>query len=107
MPTRDQDFEHRTYEVVAAIPPGFVTTYGDVARAAGHPRRARHVGKALASPATPADLPWHRVVNAAGRISLPEGSRAARTQARRLRDEGVPVRGGKIQGFADLRFYPG
>lgn len=58
------------------------------------PRGARLVGRALAQ--CPAGLPWHRVVNATGRISLPAGSKACREQERRLRREGVAVRDGRV-----------
>ncbi|MBX6420737.1 MAG: MGMT family protein [Nevskia sp.] len=87
--------------VVAAIPRGRVASYGQVARLAGLPRRARLVGAVLrAAPATPG-LPWHRVLNAAGRIALPDGSPAAREQRRRLRAEGVAF----VRGRVDLERY--
>ncbi len=79
----------RIYAVVAAIPAGQVMSYGEVARRAGLGRAARLVGRALAG--CPPDLPWHRVVNAAGRISLPPGSAAAAEQRQRLVAEGVIV----------------
>ena len=58
------------YAVVRKIPRGKVATYGQIAALAGMPRHARQAGYALA--ATPADMkiPWHRVINAQGRISL-------------------------------------
>lgn len=58
------------YATVRRIPRGTVATYGQIAALSGMPRHARHVGHALA--ATPRDLkiPWHRVINAQGRISL-------------------------------------
>ncbi|MBW7931632.1 MAG: MGMT family protein [Gammaproteobacteria bacterium] len=84
----------RIYAVVTAIPPGVVASYGQVAAQAGLPRGARQVGRALAQ--CPPGLPWHRVVNAAGRISLPAGSPAFREQVARLRAEGVEVRGGRV-----------
>lgn len=87
--------------IVARIPRGRVATYGQIARMAGMGRGARIVGWAMR--ALPDDLriagalvPWHRVVNAAGRISprawtggaCPEGPGE---QAARLRREGIPV----------------
>lgn len=90
---RDERYE-RIYAAVAAIPRGCVASYGEIAERAGLPRGARLVGRALAHCA-PA-LPWHRVLNAAGRISLPSGSAAYREQLRRLRGEGVAVVGGKV-----------
>jgi len=60
----------RIYSVVRRIPKGRVATYGQIAALAGIPRNARQVGYALAN--TPDDLvlPWHRVVNVQGRVSL-------------------------------------
>lgn len=68
---------------VAAIPVGFVRTYGDV-----WPGAPRLVGRVLAT--TPRSLPWHRVVRSDG--SLPVGAE----QRRRLEAEGVPFRGDRV-----------
>lgn len=57
------------YAVVASIPRGRVSTYGRVAELAGLPRRARLVGRALRELPPDSDVPWHRVLNAAGKIS--------------------------------------
>lgn len=79
----------RIYAVVAAIPKGKVATYGQVALLAGLPGRARQVGYALHALADPS-LPWHRVVNAKGDISLRSGgSEGDRVQRLRLEKEGV------------------
>lgn len=59
------------YQVVALIPYGRVATYGQIARLAGLPRHARLVGYALNRLSADNDLPWHRVVNSQGSISLP------------------------------------
>ncbi len=85
----------RILAVVDSIPPGRVATYGQVAREAALPRRARLVGRVLASLPVRSSIPWHRVVNAAGRISLRPG-RGARLQRSRLEREGVSVPGGRI-----------
>lgn len=84
------------WEVVGTIPPGRVATYGSVARAAGLPGRARQAGFALRVAEESLNLPWHRVVGAGGRIAFPPGSKAHREQARRLRAEGILVRGGRV-----------
>lgn len=63
-------FYHRIYRVVRHIPKGRVATYGLVARLAGRPGAARTVGWALSALPDDADVPWWRVLNAAGRISL-------------------------------------
>jgi len=57
------------YDVVRRIPRGRVSTYGRVAELAGLPRRARLVGRALRDLPADSDVPWHRVLNAAGKIS--------------------------------------
>jgi len=83
--------EERIRDVVARVPRGRVVTYGQVARLAGLPRRARMVGRALRGARAGAELPWHRVINAAGYSSLPDGSDARRMQLERLRAEGVKI----------------
>ena len=79
----------RIWAVVRRIPRGRVATYGQIATLAGLPRRARLVGYALH--ASHADsLPWHRVVNASGRLSLARlDPSAGVTQRLRLEREGV------------------
>lgn len=80
----------RILATVDAIPPGRVASYGDVAREAGLPRRARLVGRVLARLPAGSTLAWHRVVDAEGRMRV-EGA-SAREQERRLRREGVAFR---------------
>ena len=63
------EFRRAVLAVVAAIPRGRVTTYGQIAEAIGHPRRARHVGMALARTSDADDYPCHRVVNRDGYLS--------------------------------------
>jgi methylated-DNA-protein-cysteine methyltransferase related protein len=84
------------WNVVARIPRGRVSSYGDVARAAGLPGRARLAGKALRLMPEDMNLPWHRVMGAGGRIVFPKGSRHFREQARLLRSEGVAVKDGRV-----------
>jgi methylated-DNA-protein-cysteine methyltransferase-like protein len=76
----------RILAVVDSIPRGRVASYGQVAREAGLPRQARLVGWILARLPAATTLPWHRVVNSAGRISLRPG---ATRQRRSLEREGV------------------
>ena len=64
-----EGFDAEVYSVVAKIPAGRVTTYGQIARLVGMPGYARRVGHALA--AAPAGLPCHRVVNSAGQNRAP------------------------------------
>jgi methylated-DNA-protein-cysteine methyltransferase-like protein len=84
------------WDVIARIPRGSVSTYGDVARAAGLPGRARQTGYALKHVPDGMHLPWHRVVGAGGRIAFPPGTRPHREQTRLLRSEGVEVTGGRV-----------
>jgi methylated-DNA-protein-cysteine methyltransferase-like protein len=87
----------RIYTVVKRIPRGKVATYGQIAALADLPRQARLVGYALN--VLPADtaLPWHRVVNAKGEISLrSNGLGYDQIQAQLLTREGVRIVGGKI-----------
>jgi methylated-DNA-protein-cysteine methyltransferase-like protein len=84
------------WDVVAQIQPGTVRTYGDVARAAGLPGRARQAGYALKHLPRGLHLPWHRVVGAGGKIVFPPGSSAFREQASRLRGEGLKLKNGRV-----------
>jgi methylated-DNA-protein-cysteine methyltransferase-like protein len=67
-------FTAQVIAVIQAIPEGKVMTYGGVARAAGSPRAARQVVRILHSMSRKHKLPWHRVVNAKGRIALEDES---------------------------------
>jgi methylated-DNA-protein-cysteine methyltransferase-like protein len=79
-------------ETVMRIPVGRVATYGQVARAAGLPGRARLVGRSLKGLGPDSFVPWHRVVGAGGRISIPsEGG--AHLQRDLLAAEGIRFRG--------------
>lgn len=84
-------FPQRVWQIVASIPEGFVTTYGDVARLAGSPRAARQVGGVLKRLPEGSTLPWHRVVNRRGAISLTGPDLQRQRQA--LLAEGVWCRG--------------
>ena len=81
---------------VRAIPRGTVAGYGEVARSAGLPGRARLVARVLSGNDN-ARLPWHRVLRSDGRIAFPEGSEGFREQSRRLRAEGVRVEQGRVR----------
>lgn len=95
----------RIWEVVARIPRGKVANYGQVARIAGLGKRARLVGYALHSAPDEMDLPWHRVINAQGRISFPRDSDSYRRQRRLLESEGVLFSGERVD-FNSCRWRP-
>ncbi len=84
---RMEDFSLRVIALIRNIPPGQVSTYGRIAALAGSPRSARQVARLLHSVSEKRNLPWHRVINAAGGISLsgPEG----KLQRQLLEAEGV------------------
>jgi methylated-DNA-protein-cysteine methyltransferase-like protein len=81
-------FTQRVVQVIQSIPEGKVIAYGRVAALAGNPRGARQVSRILHSMSGKHDLPWHRVVNARGKISLPRG-RGYELQRALLESEGV------------------
>ncbi|MGY3806653.1 MGMT family protein [Aeromonas veronii] len=85
----------RIEAIITLIPAGKVVSYGQVADLAGLPGRARLVGKVLRE--TDKVLPWHRVLGAAGTISLPKGSAGFDRQTGLLQEEGVPVIGGRVR----------
>jgi methylated-DNA-protein-cysteine methyltransferase-like protein len=87
------------FAAVRRVPRGRVCTYGEVARIA-NASGPRQVGYALHSLSGPSRLPWHRIVNARGAISL--GGSSAESQRARLLAEGVRF---NSRGIIDLRVY--
>lgn len=91
------DRNSRVYAVVRRIPRGRVASYGQVAAWAGLGRGARQVGYALHALPQGSDVPWHRVVNAQGRVSPRSTHGPALEQRIRLELEGVRFdAGGRI-----------
>ncbi len=88
-------FHRAVYRLVEQIPRGQVMTYGQIAALLGWPRSARAVGQAMRH--CPSGVPWHRVVNAQGGISLRANVGSMLTQRLLLEQEGVPVRRGRIR----------
>jgi methylated-DNA-protein-cysteine methyltransferase-like protein len=96
-------FDQRVYAMVARIPEGQLATYGQIADLIGAYGCARQVGWALRRLPLPSDLPWHRVVNAKGCISLSLSREGTDwIQAEMLRAEGIPVDG---EGHLPLRAH--
>lgn len=95
MNTPTINFYEQVYAVVRRIPRGKVTSYGRIAQMLGRPRAARAVGYALNAlkdkDETYADVPWQRVINSQGRISIVNRENSASRQAELLRMEGVVV----------------
>ena len=96
----NDSFSQRVIQVIAAIPFGTVATYGDVARLAGSPRAARQVGGLLKRLPAGSRLPWHRIINRHGQISL-QGDDLLR-QRDALEAEGIEI---SDAGEVDLARY--
>ena len=92
--TGRQEWERRVWRLVAKIPRGRVATYGQIAAWLGRPRRARMVGLAMRH--CPSGVPWQRVVNAQGGISLRAAVGSMLTQRILLEQEGVALRRGRV-----------
>ena len=87
-------FDREVYRLVREIPRGRVASYGQLAALLGYPRAARAVGHAMQR--CPSDIPWHRVVNARGGISLRSNVSGMVTQRILLEQEGLRLRGGRV-----------
>ncbi len=90
------DWVKSVWQVVCGIPCGHVLTYGEVARLAGMSRAARMVSQAMRRAPRSQKLPWHRVINAQGKISIPQDSPYHQRQKELLESEGVVFLNGKI-----------
>ncbi|MGI9290781.1 MAG: MGMT family protein [Gammaproteobacteria bacterium] len=96
----------KIWEQAALIPEGHVASYGQIAKQAGLPRRAaRMIGRALGAAPTEMNLPWFRVVNAQGKISIPKGSQRYTLQCELLQQEGIEVQDGQLD-MAKYRWEP-
>ncbi|MBU8933217.1 MAG: MGMT family protein [candidate division Zixibacteria bacterium] len=94
-------FHQKAIAAILKIPLGKVATYGQIALLAGSSRGARQVVRVLHSSSKKASLPWYRVVNREGRISLGRGQ-GYELQKALLVDEGVEFR---LNGSIDLNEY--
>ena len=84
------EFTQAVISIVRKIPRGRVATYGQIAHLAGNPRGVRGVVWILKSSSSTQSLPWHRVVNAKGKISFPLMSDLYLRQKRLLQEENIP-----------------
>jgi methylated-DNA-protein-cysteine methyltransferase-like protein len=84
----ENSFHDRVVAAIKAVPRGKVATYGQIAAFAGSPRAARQVVRVLHSSSRKHKLPWHRIINSQGRISLKRGE-GYEEQKARLTAEGV------------------
>ncbi|MDP8267939.1 MAG: MGMT family protein [Candidatus Tenebribacter davisii] len=83
-------FSKRVVEIIKLIPVGKVATYGQIAQLAGNNKAARQISRILHSSSEKYDLPWHRVINSQGRISMRPGD-GFEMQKAMLESEGVQV----------------
>jgi len=97
-------FLMQIFAVIHQIPLGKVSTYGEIAKLAGYPGYARHVGKALGTLPSDSKLPWFRVINSQGRISL-KGEDLVR-QREALIAEGVEVTNDGKVNLRRFRWQP-
>jgi methylated-DNA-protein-cysteine methyltransferase-like protein len=88
----------RIVDVLVALQPGEVTTYGDIAEMAGYPKLSRLVGRVLST--TDIEVPWWRVVNSAGRLVPGQ----ERLQTELLLEEDVVIRNGRVRSAPYGRF---
>lgn len=93
----DQD----VYVFLSKIPPGKVSTYGDIAKALGHPKAARAIGRIIANNPNPISIPCHRVVKSNGEI----GGFAYGEQRKReiLEKEGIRFQNRIVENFEEQR----
>lgn len=99
----DSKFRAKVEALMAQVPVGRVTTYGDVAALAGHPYAARIVG-GMAHYGNP-ELPWHRLVNRFGGLAAGyHGGR--RAQKEHLEAEGISCTNDIVDHFEELRWRP-
>lgn len=100
-----ETFTRRTIKIIGRIPEGKVTTYGQIAAAAGNHCGARQVARILHSSSDKYQLPWHRVVNVDGKIS-PRSSMSHVEQRRNLESEGVRFDGTQRINFEKFLWIP-
>lgn len=91
----------RIWDTISDVPRGKVASYGQIAEVAGIPRGARQVGYALRQLPRGSKVPWHRIIQASGRIAFDSDTPQFREQEKRLQQEDVPV----IRGRIDLQRY--
>ncbi len=94
MPYSQKKFDKAICDIVSSIKPGHVMSYGEVARAAGFPRHARMVSKAMSRSDTP--LPWYRIVRSDRTLAFEVGSKPYMKQKELLAQEGVQIINGKV-----------
>ena len=104
---RPHSSRERIYDEVRRVPRGKVATYGQIAALAGLAGHARQVGYAMAAVPKSSAIPWHRVINAQGRVSMrSEGPGGMIIQQQLLEREGVIFDGGGRVALARFGWKP-
>lgn len=99
----DSAFRDKVYLLMAQVPAGQVTTYGDLAGLAGHANASRIIGGIAHY--GPAELPWHRLVNRFGGLAAGfHGGREAQQQL--LEQEGISCTNFIVDEFKERRWQP-
>lgn len=103
MPEVNASFRDKVYELMAQVPEGHVTTYGDIAGLSGHAHASRIVGGIAHY--GPTELPWHRLVNRFGGLAraFPGGPEV---QQQLLEAEGIHCTDLIVDNFKELRWQP-
>lgn len=93
--------DQEVYDLLSKIPPGKISTYGDIAKALGHPKAARAIGRIIANNPNPISIPCHRVVKSNGEI----GGYAHGEQRKReiLEMEGIKFQKRIVENFEEQR----
>lgn len=102
---RGQNLYFRIYGLVRRVPKGKVATYGQIARLIGAPRASQVVGWALRTLKPTTNVPWQRIINKAGMISIENMNAPKEFQANLLRQEGVEVNERQGNYFVDLERF--
>jgi methylated-DNA-protein-cysteine methyltransferase-like protein len=97
-------FSHMVWELAVSVPPGRVTTYGAIAKAAGGgTMAARSISNILSKAPNQKAIPWHRIVYAGGKVWLPDGHKT--TRLRLYKKEGITVTSrGYIDNFEEVLY---
>lgn len=99
------NFFDQVYEIITQIPKGRVATYGQIAALISTPRAARQVGYALSQLPKDSHIPWQRVVNSHGMISIENMSIPKPAQAEYLQADGIEVKFRDGNYWVDMEKY--
>ncbi len=102
---RGQNLYFKIYSQVRRVPKGKVATYGQIAALCGSPRAAQVVGWALRALKSGSKVPWQRIINKAGMISIENMGAPKELQVELLQQEGVDIEQREGNFFVDLKKF--